>query len=248
MNRRRTLLRVGGALVVGAPGCLRMQADGGDSGSTPESDGAGGSTGFQDSLVARYRFEGDLADEDGRFDLDGRGVTYPDDAPDGRTGANWEGAYASTGFSPLEPDEPATFCFWFRDDGTRSTWDDDLLWKIESDGDDVGSFCSRSGEVFLFTSGGNTRGTSGTDLLDGRWHHAAFVLDPARRRMRLHVDGREEYDVHYEDRIEQAGETTLVVGNTSAEGYKQYDGDLDDLRIYGDALSASAIEAIADPS
>lgn len=248
MNRRRSLLRVGGALVLGVPGCLRLQGDGGDAGSTPESNGAGGSTGFEDALVARYRFEGDLADEAGRFDLDGSGVTYPDDAPDGQSGANWEGAYASTEFSALDPAEPVTFCFWLRDDGTRSTWDDDLLWKIESDGNDVGAFCSRSGEVFLFTSGGNTMGTSETDVLDGRWHHAAFALEPDRRRMRLYLDGREEYDVRYDDRIEQDGTTTLKVGNTSADGHKQYDGDLDDLRVYDDALSASAIETIADRS
>lgn len=225
-----------------------MQTDGADSVSPPAPTGAGKSTGVEDSLVARYRFEGDLLDEGGRFDLDGRGVTYPGDAPDGRTGASWEGTYASTEFPPLDPDKPATFCFWLRDNGTHSTWDDDLLWKIKSDGNDVGSFCSRSGEVFLFTSGDNTRGTSETDILDDLWHHAAFVLEPGRRRMRLYLDGREEYNVHYEDRIEQAGATTLMVGNTSAGGHKQYDGDLDDLRVYSDALSASMINTIADRS
>lgn len=66
--------------------------------------------------------------------------------------------------------------------------------------------------------------------------------------MRLYLDGREEYDVHYEDRLDQAGATTHMVGNTSANGHKQYDGDLDDLRIYSDALSASVMDTIADQS
>ena len=199
-----------------------------------------------EGLLVRYRFEGDLTDETGRYDLSGTGVRYAEDAPEGGTAATWSGAYAEGDVDGVAPEDPVTVCFWLRDSGTRSTWDDDLLWKVESDEEGVGSFCTRDGEVFLWTSGDNTRGESDADVLDGRWHHAAFVLEPGSRRMRLYVDGDEEYDVRYEDRIEHAGRTTLRVGNNGPRGHKGYDGGLDDLRIYTRALSAAEVRSIAD--
>ena len=264
MKPRRAVLEAGGGLVAGLAGCLRMDTS--ESSGGGEGDGAATPTGSAptdrtdtpddeanddasgdggDALVARYRFEGDLTDETGRYDLSGTGVSYTGDAPEGGTAATWSGAYAEGGIYGVGPDEPVTFCFWLRDASTRSTWDDDLLWKVSSDEEGVGVFCTRGGEVFLWTSGGNTRGRSDADVLDGRWHHVAFVLEPAERRIRLYVDGDEEYDARYEDRIRHAGRTTLKVGNKSRNGHKQYDGGLDDLRIYTRALSAAEIRSIA---
>lgn len=275
MKPRRTLLKAGGGLVAGLAGCLRMdnpESSGdveADDAATPTGSAPADQEGTPDdddgvhdgdddvsdddvpddgggALVARYRFEGDLTDETGRYDLSGTGVSYTGDAPEGGTAATWSGAYAEGGIYSVGPDEPVTFCFWLRDSSTRSAWDDDLLWKVSSDEEGVGSFCARDGEVFLWTSGENTRGKSDADVLDGRWHHVAFVLEPSKRRMRLYVDGDQEYDVRYEDRIRHAGRTKLKVGNRSRNGHKQYDGGLDDLRIYTRALSAAEIRSIVN--
>lgn len=264
MRRRRSLLKAGGGLVSALAGCLRMEdtdpsADAGDDTGAPDEstesvdDGPEATDGSAetaddvvDGLIARYRFEGDLTDETGRYDLSGAGVRYTDDAPEGGTAATWGGAYAESEFYSVAPDEPVTFCFWLRDSGTRSTWDDDLLWRVGSDTEGVGSFCTRDGEVFLWTSGGNTRGESDVDVLDGRWHHVAFVLEPTTSRIRLYVDGAAEYDVRYEDRIRHTGRTALEVGNKSRNGHKQYDGGLDDLRIYARPLSSVEVRAVAN--
>ncbi|MFB6252212.1 MAG: hypothetical protein ABEI27_11125 [Halobellus sp.] len=125
---------------------------------TPEGD---------DALLARYRFEGDLTDTTGDYDLSGSGVTY-DSGSEGSQGAFWPG-FASADIAAIADDEPLTFCYWIQDDGTSSTWNDDLIWKITSkNGDQVGTFCTTDGEVFLFTAGDNTMNESETDVLDGQ--------------------------------------------------------------------------------
>ncbi|SDX56573.1 LamG domain-containing protein [Halobellus clavatus] len=195
--------------------------------------------------MARYRFEGDLTDTTGDYDLSGSDVTY-DSGPEGSQGAFWPG-FASADITPIADDEPLTFCYWIQDDGTSSTWDDDLIWKITSEnGDQVGTFCTTDGEVFLFTAGDNTMNESETDVLDGQWHHVAFVYEQSEDRMRLYLDGSEEYDIEYTDDLTGMDTTVLMFGNNGSDGWKEYDGGVDDYRFYRRALSAAEISDIAE--
>ncbi|WP_336337332.1 LamG domain-containing protein [Haloarcula brevis] len=192
----------------------------------------------------RYRFEGDLAATTGDHDLSGAGVSYVD-GPEGSLAASWAG-YASTEFEAIGSAEPLTFCYWMRDSGTQSTWDDDLIWRITSDdGDAVGAFCDTDGEPFLFTSGSNTLDESETSVLDSEWHHIAFVYQQRRNRMQLYVDGSRDYAIEYDDDLSGMDATTLMFGNVSDGGFKQYDGEIDDFRLYRRALSAAEIRQIA---
>jgi hypothetical protein len=195
--------------------------------------------------VARYRFEGDLTDETGTYDLSGSGIEYAS-GPEGSQSASFPG-FASVEFTGGIANEPLTFCYWLKDDGTNSRWDDDLLWKITlENGNAPGSFCDTDGEPFLFTSGANTVGESSANVLDGEWHHVAFVYDQPNDRMQLYVDGNEDFDIEYTDNV-QGDDAALMFGNNGSDGWKEYDGGLDDFRVYRRALTASEISDIANP-
>lgn len=195
------------------------------------------------ALVVRYAFEGDLTDETGTYDLSGSGIEYAS-GPEGSEAVSFPG-FASVDFETIPEDEPFTFCYWLKDDGTNSRWDDDLLWKVTTeDGNSVGSFCDTDGDVFLFTSGANTVGESSTSVLDGEWHHVAFVYDQPNDRMKLYIDGTEDYDIEYTDNI-RGTDTALMFGNNGSDGWKQYNGGLDDFRIYRRTLSESEIQNLA---
>ncbi|WP_128475733.1 LamG domain-containing protein [Halorussus pelagicus] len=175
--------------------------------------------------------------------MSGSGVQYTD-GQQGSNAAAWPG-FVSADFVPLENDEPLTFCYWMRDDGTESTWDDDLIWKITSeDGGGVGSFCTTDGDAFLWSSGDNTLNQSTTNVLDGRWHHVAFVYEQSRNRLQLFIDGNREYDIEYTDNLTGMDRTAIMFGNNGSDGWKEYDGGVDDFRIYRRALSASEIREL----
>lgn len=199
-------------------------------------------------LVARYRFEGGIQDATGQYDLSGPEPSYVA-GPEGETASAWSGNFVSTGsgFYAPEPGEALSVCFWLRDNGTDSRWDDDLLWKITSEGGDAfGSFCDTDGDVFVFTSGNNTVGESTTSLLDGQWHHVAFVYEQGDDRMQLYLDGEADYAIDYGDDLTGMETTALMFGNNGDSGWKTYDGGLDDWRLYRRALSGDEIAAIAD--
>lgn len=202
-------------------------------------------TGDENALVAHYRFEGDLTDAAGDHDLSGSGVEFQS-GPEGSQASVWPG-FVSTDFEPIATDDSLTASFWMRDDGTTSDWDDDLLWKVTSeDGDAFGCFCDTDGVPFVFSSGDNTLGQGSTGVLDGEWHHVAFVYEQADDRMTLYVDGTEEYALDYADDLTGMDTTALMFGNNGSDGWKEYDGGLDDYRFYRRALSESEVNELAD--
>jgi hypothetical protein len=80
--------------------------------------------------------------------------------------------------------------------------------------------------------------------LDGNWHHLAGVTTPAG--IKLYFDGVERCsDPHGDDIVYDRG-TDLFVGR---HGFNQttwdFDGNIDDVRIYGRALSAAEISWLA---
>ncbi len=77
-------------------------------------------------------------------------------------------------------------------------------------------------------------------VLDGRWHHCAATFDG--RSMRVYFDG------HPICAIERSG--TLTAGGPAAaclasmDGSECFQGGLDDVRIYGEALPSAGIQAL----
>jgi hypothetical protein len=83
--------------------------------------------------------------------------------------------------------------------------------------------------------------TDPKQLLDGAWHHAAATFDG--QTMRVYLDGRQIGS------LERSGD---LATNTAAPGFigssgghgEHFQGELDDLRIYGQALTAQEIEEL----
>jgi hypothetical protein len=77
-------------------------------------------------------------------------------------------------------------------------------------------------------------------LLDGRWHHAAASFDG--KAMRVYLDGKQVGFVERPGQITAGGQADGCIG--SAGGGECFQGLLDDLRIYADALTADEVAAL----
>jgi len=74
-------------------------------------------------------------------------------------------------------------------------------------------------------------------VLDGRWHHCAATFDG--RHMRVYLDGKEIGSLERPGAIAAGGNAPGCIG--SAGGGECFQGAIDDLRIYTDALSAGEV-------
>jgi hypothetical protein len=77
-------------------------------------------------------------------------------------------------------------------------------------------------------------------LLDGAWHHCAATFDG--KVMRVHLDGREIGSLPREGDISAGGAAAGCIG--SMNGAESFQSGMDDLRIYGDALSAEEVAGL----
>jgi len=74
-------------------------------------------------------------------------------------------------------------------------------------------------------------------VLDGGWHHCAATFDG--RVMRVYLDGREVGSLARPGRIAAKGKAPGCIG--SSNGQECFQGDMDDLRIYAEALTADEV-------
>jgi len=122
---------------------------------------------------------------------------------------------------------------------------------------------NNSGERFTFRLNGSATETTNqalrlevqngsivgtTNVADGQWHHACVVVPDSATNVTdalLYLDGNlEAISASSAQTLNTAAGTTPVLGGSNhASGYN-FAGDIDELRIYPDALSASEIQAI----
>jgi hypothetical protein len=83
-----------------------------------------------------------------------------------------------------------------------------------------------------------------TDQLDGKWHHLAAVIDPAN--FRIFFDGVQVCTAASADPMgyDVGGGFTVGRHGDQQDNY-DFDGNLDDVRVYGRALSTAEIMALA---
>ena len=84
----------------------------------------------------------------------------------------------------------------------------------------------------------NLRAGSGSDLVLDRWYHAAAVYDGAL--FMLYLDGVVVGTTATSGAIDHAPDVDVLLGSR-APGVGEFDGLLDDIRIYNAALDAQAI-------
>ncbi len=77
-------------------------------------------------------------------------------------------------------------------------------------------------------------------VLDGRWHHCAAVFDG--RYMRVYLDGKEIGSLERPGTITAGGTAPGCIG--SSNGGECFQGAMDELRIFGDALTSEEVAQI----
>ena len=78
------------------------------------------------------------------------------------------------------------------------------------------------------------------EVLDGQWHHCAATFDG--QWMRVYLDGRQIGELHRAGPLVVGGSAPGCIG--SAGGGECFQGVMDDLRIYGDALTGAEVMAL----
>ena len=131
-----------------------------------------------------------------------------------------------------------TIALWFRGDPTMQAYGR-ILDQGYGSAFALGADADKRKVMFEYLGGGvATR----SPVIDQQWHHLAVVKSGTR--VTLFVDGREEASTDV--RPEAAPARPLLMGFNPGEGSAgHWRGDLDDVRIYDRALSASDVLAIA---
>ena len=113
---------------------------------------------------------------------------------------------------------------------------------------------SKSGSYYIykgFNSGALTFSCEGTgrsvvgtvNIVDGKWHHVVGVYDGTKKY--IYVDGKLDKSMNSSGVI-TTNNNPLRVGNDAVWPDNEYNGSIDDVRIYNRALSAAEITAMSD--
>ncbi len=193
-----------------------------------------------------WNFEGDLRDR-GPLEQHGvnHGVTFtagtPPDAGGGQVG-NFNGASSFVSVEIDVSESAYTASMWIKT--TRASTG--IFSVVDAD-------LGGSHDRHLYLQGGNlaTRvwnseviSTSGLNLADGRWHHIAHVFGPPVGGQRLYVDGvpvasgsKANSDFDWQQRIN--------IGYSVDSPQPFFSGQLDEVAVWNEALSAAQIRALA---
>ncbi|MCK4752032.1 MAG: hypothetical protein KAS75_01200 [Planctomycetes bacterium] len=156
--------------------------------------------------------------------------------PDGYYSVGWvlnvtgSGDYVNFGSDDLlDIDESITVGAWIKNDGSnysREIVSRGFDWRLFANGSEV-----------AFQIGANSPVETSGSSLDGTWHHYAAVYDGAE--IILYMDGNEVDSIACTGSI--ASGASMTVGARSG-GSADFDGWIDDVRIYDNALSTEEIQ------
>jgi hypothetical protein len=90
-------------------------------------------------------------------------------------------------------------------------------------------------------SGTGVRLVGDNDLIHSGWHHMAAVRDADLDSVKLYVDGDLQISMYYDFGVGFYDTTEVDVGYLDLSGGFKYSGTLDELAVYGRALSAEEI-------
>jgi hypothetical protein len=205
---------------------------------------AGRNAVYTDGLVAYYPLLNSVRDASGN-DYDGvlRGApTYVDGPEDYGAAMHFGGAgnFVDLGtFNPSVGTGKITVALWAKWDGLngewqgligkRDTWDaDDMMWQIQAN-DKTGSLC--------FYREGSQPYLGDPKLPVGEWAHVAVTFDGTIAT--FYVDGESTGFGQFSFGPDTGAR--LQFGDCGAEGYNPFNGALDEIRIYNQALSQAEV-------
>lgn len=154
----------------------------------------------------------------------------------------------ATGFKGITGTEPRTCAAWI-----KTTYGGEIVsWGLEQYSQKwIMRIQETDGALRVEVQGGSVYGTA--DLRDGNWHHVAAVWaddgTPNVEDVILYIDGqRETIDTATPYQINTGVGANVKIGVFQAATYARYfQGLIDDVRIYGKALSPAEIAELANP-
>jgi hypothetical protein len=137
-----------------------------------------------------------------------------------------------------------TFSAWIRRDGTQTNW---AGLVVSRQGSTLAGLHFGLNEELRYTWN-NEPSTWGWDSglvpPDGQWVFVALVVEPDRATIYLY-DGTLTSAVNNVPHAPEAFDGITRIGWNSSSGGRRFDGTLDDVRVYGHALSALEVDALA---
>ena len=219
---------------------------------------------LSDGLVSFHTFDGDATDgtANGHDGTVYGAVLASDRAGVDNTGYDFDGLshYIDIGNAPDLALESFTTAAWFK-------WDSDHAWNdyrvVLSKGDS--SYGYEQNYMIYVADGSRTVNArvgfgagedylfSGVSVGDGLWHHVALTVDSVTGEGALYVDGvrRAEKTLSGVPFVDVAAPVTIGVWSGPASGnYGEWDGKIDEVRIYDRAVSSAEVSLmhLADPA
>ena len=205
---------------------------------------AGRTTVYTNSLVAYYPLSYNVLDASGN-DHDGvlRGAATYLDGPTGYGKAMYFGGagnFVDLGtFNPSVGTGKITVALWARWDGLNGKWQGligkrdtwnvaEMMWQIEA---------SRDKGILRFLSWGSQPYNGDPNLPVGEWTHVAVTFDGTIAT--FYVDGESTGFGQFSFGPDTGAR--LQFGDCGAEGYNPFNGALDEIRIYNQALSQAEV-------
>jgi hypothetical protein len=87
---------------------------------------------------------------------------------------------------------------------------------------------------------------SNGDIVTGDWMHIAAVRDTQARTISVYIDGKLDNSIAHSNVGALNAQTVFVVGGNTLDG-RYFTGLIDEVKIYGTALTAAEIKAMAPP-
>ena len=147
--------------------------------------------------------------------------------------------------SSLQLTSALTLTAWIKGDAWGSGTDVDIIVRKRGTGSsDTYRLAITDGKTGLCLDGGDGDGLLGDTVLNtAQWYHVAATWDGST--VRIYVDGVLDNDPP-DSRTGSISTSTRDLNIGSEPGWDQFDGIIDDVRIYNRALNAEEIEGLAN--
>lgn len=175
---------------------------------------------------------------------------------DGKYGAAWNGtgsvwlSHADDADFDLESDSSFSISLWFRSDNATNPGADQFLFDKQVNGNNAGYrlYVSTSGLLVCdvdddTSSYPEDSVTTTIDYYDATWHHVVCMRDSGNTDLLLYVDGQLlSSDTTLSATGSLANTELLYVGDDDGDAANSFAGDIDEVRFYRAALSASQVK------
>jgi hypothetical protein len=152
---------------------------------------------------------------------------------------------------PANPDfdsPTGTICFWMLTSQPAPGTGMMLVDRSTNAGMVINVDGTPTGGIDVQTAGNPTL-TSGGYVVDGNWHHVAVVYDQsAGGAVSVYVDGASVGSQANTAAWSWPTNQEIELGRSHTTSWQEYNGLLDDFRIYSNELSSAEIAAIATPA